>query len=439
MNVPAHRRARRRLVRVARDREVARHEDVHGQRQGGAARATTSCRWARRSGCCSRSMAGGVLGGRRAQGLDARRVVDAVAHRRPPRRAAWTSSRWPRPARCSGPARSSCWTRPTAWSRPRRAHDASSTRTSPAASARPAARARGGPRGSSGGSRTATGASEDIPLMDDMGTNILFRAFCALADGAASVRSTPRSSTSATSTRSTSGSGRCPLNAPRPRRRVRGGRRRGGRSRPDSSRSRSTARRSPCPKGTLIIRAAEQLGHRDPALLRPPAAGAGRRVPPVLRAGRGPAQAAHLVHDAGRAGHGRARRRTPTSRSHEAQVANLEFLLLNHPLDCPICDRGGECPLQDQALAFGPGESRYVEAKRTYAQAAPAVAAGEPGPRTLRAVRAVHAVLRRDLAATGSSSCSTRGAGEQVAIAAGEDFRSPVQRQHRSRSARWAR
>src|SRR5207244_2894325 len=37
-----------------------------------------------------------------------------------------------------------------------------------------------------------------------------------------------------------------------------------------------------------------------------------------------------------------------------AQVANLEFLLLNHPLDCPICDRGGECPLQDQALAFGP-------------------------------------------------------------------------------------
>ena len=49
-----------------------------------------------------------------------------------------------------------------------------------------------------------------------------------------------------------------------------------------------------------------------------------------------------------------------------AQVANLEFLLLNHPLDCPICDRGGECPLQDQALAFGPGESRYIEPKRTY-------------------------------------------------------------------------
>src|SRR5204862_6387946 len=42
----------------------------------------------------------------------------------------------------------------------------------------------------------------------------------------------------------------------------------------------------------------------------------------------------------------------------------LEFLLVNHPLDCPVCDRGGECPLQDQTLAFGPGESRFVEEKR---------------------------------------------------------------------------
>src|SRR5207244_2408491 len=41
----------------------------------------------------------------------------------------------------------------------------------------------------------------------------------------------------------------------------------------------------------------------------------------------------------------------------KAQTSVLEFLLINHPLDCPVCDRGGECPLQDQALAFGPGES----------------------------------------------------------------------------------
>jgi len=48
----------------------------------------------------------------------------------------------------------------------------------------------------------------------------------------------------------------------------------------------------------------------------------------------------------------------------EARRANIEFLLTNHPLDCPICDKGGECPLQDQALLDGPGKSRYVEEKR---------------------------------------------------------------------------
>jgi NADH-quinone oxidoreductase subunit G len=42
----------------------------------------------------------------------------------------------------------------------------------------------------------------------------------------------------------------------------------------------------------------------------------------------------------------------------------LEMLLINHPLDCPVCDKGGECPLQDQTVAFGPGESRFVEEKR---------------------------------------------------------------------------
>ncbi|MEA3076946.1 MAG: NADH-quinone oxidoreductase subunit, partial [Actinomycetota bacterium] len=48
----------------------------------------------------------------------------------------------------------------------------------------------------------------------------------------------------------------------------------------------------------------------------------------------------------------------------KAQDGVLEFLLINHPLDCPVCDRGGECPLQDQTLTFGPGETRFVEEKR---------------------------------------------------------------------------
>ena len=53
----------------------------------------------------------------------------------------------------------------------------------------------------------------------------------------------------------------------------------------------------------------------------------------------------------------------------DAQEGMLELLLINHPLDCPICDRGGECPLQDQTYRHGPGSSRYVEPKRTYEKA----------------------------------------------------------------------
>lgn len=54
---------------------------------------------------------------------------------------------------------------------------------------------------------------------------------------------------------------------------------------------------------------------------------------------------------------------TTSSRVEKARRAVLEFYLLNHPLDCPICDRGGECPLQDYTLKYGPGESRSVEEK----------------------------------------------------------------------------
>src|SRR5712692_1161686 len=50
------------------------------------------------------------------------------------------------------------------------------------------------------------------------------------------------------------------------------------------------------------------------------------------------------------------------------QEAILEFLLINHPLDCPICDKGGECPLQDQTYQFGPGRSRFIETKRDFAK-----------------------------------------------------------------------
>ena len=55
----------------------------------------------------------------------------------------------------------------------------------------------------------------------------------------------------------------------------------------------------------------------------------------------------------------------------KAQEGILEFLLINHPLDCPVCDKAGECPLQDQTMAYGPGESRFVEEKRHFEKPIP--------------------------------------------------------------------
>jgi NADH-quinone oxidoreductase chain G len=56
--------------------------------------------------------------------------------------------------------------------------------------------------------------------------------------------------------------------------------------------------------------------------------------------------------------------RTDTEQVKAVREANLGFLLINHPLDCPICDKGGECPLQDQTMEYGPGASKFIEPKR---------------------------------------------------------------------------
>jgi NADH-quinone oxidoreductase subunit G len=57
---------------------------------------------------------------------------------------------------------------------------------------------------------------------------------------------------------------------------------------------------------------------------------------------------------------------TQTERVQEAQQAVVEFLLINHPLDCPVCDKGGECPLQDISFGWGGGKSRFIEPKRHF-------------------------------------------------------------------------
>lgn len=55
---------------------------------------------------------------------------------------------------------------------------------------------------------------------------------------------------------------------------------------------------------------------------------------------------------------------TQSAKTIDAQKGTMEFLLINHPLDCPVCDQGGECELQDLSMAYGSGDSRYAEEKR---------------------------------------------------------------------------
>ena len=62
---------------------------------------------------------------------------------------------------------------------------------------------------------------------------------------------------------------------------------------------------------------------------------------------------------------------TRTDRVKAAQKAVVEFLLVNHPLDCPVCDKGGECPLQDIAMGWGPGQSRFTDPKRHFQKPIP--------------------------------------------------------------------
>jgi NADH-quinone oxidoreductase subunit G len=177
------------------------------------------------------------------------------------------------------------------------------------------------------------------------------------------------------------------------------------------------------PAGTLIIRAAEQLGIEIPRFCDHPylePAGSCRQCYVEVEGQRKLMTSCTTPVAPNMA----VKTQNSSDQAHEAQVANLEFLLLNHPLDCPICDRGGECPLQDQALAFGPGESRYEEAKRVYEKPlylSPLVALDRE--RCVLCARCTR--FCDEISGDRFIELFERGAAEQVAIAPGEDFRSP--------------
>ncbi len=123
------------------------------------------------------------------------------------------------------------------------------------------------------------------------------------------------------------------------------------------------------PKGTLVIRAAEQLGIQIPRfcdhpLLDPVGACRqclvdieinGRAFPKPQASCTIPVEPGMIV-----------KTQLTSTVADKAQKGVMEFLLINHPLDCPVCDKGGECPLQNQAMSTGRPETRFEGVKRTF-------------------------------------------------------------------------
>ena len=113
--------------------------------------------------------------------------------------------------------------------------------------------------------------------------------------------------------------------------------------------------------------------------------------------------------------------RTNSEVAVDGQDGVLEFLLENHPLDCPVCDKGGECPLQDRTFRFGPGRTRFVEPKRHF-----------PKPLDLSSLialdreRCIHCFrcvrFSQDVAEDKALVMENRGAGQEIGTITGDQY-----------------
>src|ERR1035437_5222440 len=116
------------------------------------------------------------------------------------------------------------------------------------------------------------------------------------------------------------------------------------------------------PKGTLVIRAAEQLGIQIPRFcdhpLLDPVVACQQCLVHIEGQPKPPASCTTACTD-GMVVH----TQLTSPVAEKAQRGVMEMLLVNHPLDCPMCDKGGECPLQNQAMSTGQRESRFTEAQ----------------------------------------------------------------------------
>lgn len=121
------------------------------------------------------------------------------------------------------------------------------------------------------------------------------------------------------------------------------------------------------PKGTLVIRAAELMGIQIPRFCDHPLldpVGACRQCLVEVEGQRKPLASCTTVCTDDMV----VRTQLTSEAADKAQHGVMELLLINHPLDCPMCDKGGECPLQNQAMSNGRPESRFTDVKRTFAK-----------------------------------------------------------------------
>ncbi|CAM5622698.1 NADH-quinone oxidoreductase OS=Streptomyces antimycoticus OX=68175 GN=nuoG PE=3 SV=1 [Streptomyces antimycoticus] len=124
------------------------------------------------------------------------------------------------------------------------------------------------------------------------------------------------------------------------------------------------------PKGTLVIRAAELLGIEIPRFCDHPLldpAGACRQCIVEVEGQRKPMASCTITCTDGMV----VKTQLTSPVAEKAQRGVMELLLINHPLDCPVCDKGGECPLQNQAMSAGQADSRFEGRKRTFAKPVP--------------------------------------------------------------------
>ncbi|MEU2347247.1 NADH-quinone oxidoreductase subunit G [Modestobacter sp. NPDC049651] len=176
------------------------------------------------------------------------------------------------------------------------------------------------------------------------------------------------------------------------------------------------------PKGTLVIRAAELIGVQVPRFCDHPLLdpiGACRQCLVEVEGQRKPVASCTtpvapdmVVHT-----------QLTSPVADKAQQGTMELLLANHPLDCPVCDKGGECPLQNQAMSNGRTESRFTERKRTYPKPLP-ISSQVLLDRERCVLCARCTRFSQQVAGDPFIELFERGALEQVAIAPDEPFES---------------